>query len=98
MSDIHFNALILKVSKTVEVRELSDLKCLCRGKIGTTNPDNINSVWELLLELEKNGNLGPDNLEILKDLLEYVRRSKHLLRAVEEFEKARKGKLKVKRT
>ena len=94
MSDVDFNALLWEVSKTVEVRELPYLKCLCRGFIRSTNIDNINSVWDLLLELVNNGNLGPDNLEVLKDAVKYVRRSKPLLGAVEEFENARKGKVK----
>ena len=96
MSDIDFNALLLLISKTIDVNELSDLKLLCKGKIAEDS--DVNSVWNLLRELEKKNNLGPDKLGVLKDLLKYVDDvdgREQLLFCVKEFEGERKGKSSV---
>ena len=67
-------------------------KRLCRGKISTADGD-INNVWDLLLDLEKCKNLGPDKLDVLKDVLDNVKGGKPLLKDVEKFEEIRKGKV-----
>ena len=93
MSDVEFNALLIKVSEKIAVTELARLKRLCRGKISTADGRNINSVWDLLLELEKCSNLGPDKLDVLKDVLANVKGGKPLLKDVKKFEELRKGKV-----
>ena len=92
MSDVEFNALLIKVSEKITVTELLRLKRLCRGKIATAD-GNINSVWDLLLELEKCKNLGPDKLDVLRDVLDNVKGGKPLLKDVKKFEELRKGKV-----
>ena len=90
MSDVEFNALLIKVSEKIAETELLRLKRLCRGKISTADGD-INNVWDLLLDLEKCKNLGPDKLDVLKDVLDNVKGGKPLLKDVEKFEEIRKG-------
>jgi len=92
MSDVQFNALRIKVSEKIAEKELLRLKRLCRGKISTADGD-INTVWDLLLDLEKCNNLGPDKLDVLKDVLDNVRGGKPLLKDVKKFEKIRKGRV-----
>ena len=92
MSDIKFNALLDRVSEKIAVTELPRVKRLCRGKISTAD-GNIDSVWDLLLDLEKCKNLGPDKLDVLKDVLEHVKGGKPLLKDVKKFEEIRKGKV-----
>lgn len=92
MSDVEFNALLIKVSEKIAVKKLPRLKRLCRGMI-STDDGNINSVWDLLLDLEKCKNLGPDKLDVLKDVLNNVTGGNPLLEDVKKFEKIRKGKV-----
>ena len=92
MSDVQFNVLLDKVAKKIREKELPRLKRLCRGQISTAD-GHINSVWDLLLDLEKCKNLGPDKLDVLKDVLENVKGGKPLLKDVKKFEEIRKGKV-----
>jgi len=43
--------------------------------------------------LEKCKNLGPDKLDVLKDVLDNVKGGKPLLKDVKKFEEIRKGKV-----
>ena len=92
MSKVDFNALLMKVSEEIAATELPRLKRLCRGMI-STDDGNIDSVWELLLDLEKCKNLGPGKLDVLKDLLNNVKGGKPLLKDVNKYQKIRKGKV-----
>ena len=91
MSDVAFNAVLIKVSDKIDETELLRLIRLCRGKISTDG--EINSVYDLLLDMEKCKNLGPDNLDVLKEVLDNVKGGKPLLKDVKKFEEIRKGKL-----
>lgn len=92
MSDVDFNALLLKVSEEIAPTELFRLKRLCRGKI-STDDGNINEVWDLLLDLANCKNLGPDKLDVLKDVLNNVTGGESLLKDVKKFEEKRKSKV-----
>ena len=92
MSDVEFNALLIRVSEKISETELLRLKRLCRGKISTDDGD-INSVWDLLLDLEKCKNLGPDKLDVLRDVLNNVKGGTPLLKDVHKFQEIRKGKV-----
>ena len=61
--------------------------------MSTADGNNIDTVWHLLLDLIKCKNLGPDKLDVLKDVLESVKGGKPLLKDVNEFEEIRKGKV-----
>lgn len=92
MSDVDFNALLIKVSKELAVTEFLSLKRLCKGKI-STDDGSINEVWDLLVDLEKCQNLGPDKLDVLKDVLNNVTGGESLLKDVKKFEEKRKSKV-----
>ena len=62
---------------------------MCRGKVAPRSEENLQDVFSLFVELEEKEFLGPDRLDILKDLLEGLEQWP-LLENVEKFEAKRR--------
>ena len=63
---------------------------MCRGKVAPRSEENMqNLASSLIAELEEKEFLGPDNLDLLKDLLKDVKEWA-FLEEVEKFESKRK--------
>ncbi|NXY33846.1 FADD protein, partial [Pomatorhinus ruficollis] len=78
-------SLLHSVSSGLSAKELSEMKFLCRDKIGKRKLDPVQSGQELfniLMELQE---ITKDNLELLKKLLQHIKR-RDLLSEVVQFE------------
>jgi len=74
MSVIEYNSLLFLISERLEELNVCDrLLFMCRGKIAPGNEDNIQNVLSLFTELEEKNHLGPDRLDVIKELLKAVR-------------------------
>ena len=62
---------------------------MCRGKVAPRDEENMQDVFPLFVELEQNGFLGADKLNILKDLLKGLEEWS-LFGNVKSFESKRK--------
>ena len=62
---------------------------MCRGKVAPRSEGNMQDAFSLFVELEGKEFLGPDNLDVLKDLLKGVKEWA-LLEEAEKFESKRK--------
>ena len=91
MSAIEYNNLLFKTSQRLnELNVGRQLLVMCRGKVETLDEETLmEDVFQLFVELEKNGFLGRDKLTILKDLLGQLEEWS-LLRNVKAFETKRK--------
>ena len=91
MSAIEYNNLLFKTSQRLnELNVGRQLLVMCRGKVETLDEETLmEDVFQLFVELEKNGFLGRDKLTILKDLLGELEEWS-LLRNVKAFETKRK--------
>ena len=70
MSAIEYNSLLLEISQRLDELNVGrKLLVMCRGKVAPRNEENMQDVFSLFVELEQNGFLGLDKLEVLKDLL-----------------------------
>ena len=89
MSAIEYNNLLFKVRRRVnELNAVEQLLFMCRGKVAPRTEENLQDVVYLFEELEEKEFLGPDKLDILKDLLEGLEEWS-LLENVEKFETKR---------
>ena len=90
MSAIEYNNLLFKVSQRFnELNAGKQLLFMCRGKVAPRNEENLQDVVYLFEELEEKEFLGPDKLDVLKDLLEGLEEWS-LLENVEKFETKRR--------
>ena len=90
MSAIEYNNLLFKVSQRLnELNVGRQLLVMCRGKVAPRSEENLQDVFSLFVELEEKEFLGPDRLDVLKDLLEGLEEWS-LLENVEKFETKRK--------
>ncbi|CAH3187944.1 unnamed protein product, partial [Porites lobata] len=90
MSAIEYNNLLFKVRRRVnELNAVEQLLFMCRGKVAPRTEENLQDVVYLFEELEEKEYLGPDKLDILKDLLEGLEEWS-LLENVEKFETKRR--------
>ena len=90
MSVIEYNDLLFKVSQRLnELNVGRRLLVMCRGKVAPRSEDNLQDVFSLFVELEEKKFLGPDRLDVLKDVLEGLEEWP-LLENVEKFESKRK--------
>ena len=91
MSAIEYNNLLFKTSQRLnELNRGRQLLVMCRGKVETLDEETLmEDVFQLFVELEKNGFLGRYKLTILKDLLGQLEEWS-LLRNVKAFETKRK--------
>ena len=95
MSEIEYYDLIFEISTKIDVNQLKRLVFMCTKKISEGSEGTIKSARGLFKELEKQGYLGIDRLENLKDIL-LLKTNKQLkkrsmLKKVEEFEIKRRG-------
>ena len=92
MSAVEYNSLLFEISQRLDELNVGrKLLVMCRGKVAPRGEDNMQeaSVFSLFLELEQNGFLGRDNLEVLKDMLKGVNEWS-LFESVKKFESKRK--------
>ena len=90
MSAIEYNNLLFKTSQRLNELNLSrQLLVMCRGKVTPRDEENMQDVFPLFVELEQNGFLGADKLNILKDLLKGLEEWS-LFGNVKSFESKRK--------
>ena len=90
MSVIEYNDLLFKVSQRLnELNVGRRLLVMCRGKVAPRSEENLHDVFSLFVELEEKKFLGPDRLDVLKDVLEGLEEWP-LLENVEKFETKRK--------
>ena len=91
MSTIEYNNLLFKISQRLnELNVGRQLLVMCRGKVAPRDEENMQDVFSLFVELEQNGFLGADKLNILKDLLKGIGEWS-LFGNVKSFESKRKG-------
>ena len=90
MSAIEYNNLLFKVSRRLnELNVGKQLLVMCRGKVSPRTEENLQDVFSLFVELEEKEFLGPDRLDVLKEVLEGLEEW-CLLENVEKFETKRK--------
>ena len=90
MSTIEYNNLLFKISQRLnELNVGRQLLAMCRGKVAPRDEENMQDVFPLFVELEQNGFLGADKLNILKDLLKGLEEWS-LFGNVKSFESKRK--------
>ena len=90
MSAVEYNSLIFEISQRLdELNVGSKLIVMCRGKVAPRSERNIQDALSLFEELEGKEFLGPDKLDVLKQLLKGVEEWV-LLEKVENFESKRK--------
>ena len=90
MSAVEYNSLIFEISQRLdELNVGSKLIVMCRGKVAPRSERNIQDALSFFEELEGKEFLGPDKLDVLKQLLKGVEEWV-LLEKVEKFESKRK--------
>ena len=90
MSAVEYNSLIFEISQRLdELNVERKLIVMCRGKVAPRSEGNTQDAFSLFVELEGKEFLGPDNLDVLKDLLKGVKEWA-LLEEAEKFESKRK--------
>ena len=90
MSAIEYNNLLFKISQRLnELNVGRQLLVMCRGKVAPRDEETMQDVFPLFVELEQNGFLGADKLNILKDLLKGLEEWS-LFGNVKSFESKRK--------
>ena len=90
MSAVEYNSLIFEISQRLDELNVGrKLIVMCRGKVAPRSEGNMQDAFLLFVELEGKGFLGPDNLDVLKDLLKGVKEWA-LLEEAEKFEGKRK--------
>ena len=90
MSAVEYNSLIFEISQRLDELNVGrKLIVMCRGKLAPRGDENMQDAFSLFVELEEKEFLGPDYLDVLKDLLKGVKEWT-LLEEVEKFESKRK--------
>ena len=90
MSVVEYNNLLFKISQRLnELRVGKQLLVMCRGKVALRSEENMEDAFSLFEELEENGFLGPNRVDILKAMLKGVNEWP-LFEEVERFESKRK--------
>ena len=90
MSAVEYNSLIFEISQRLDELNVGrKLIVMCRGKVAPRSEGNMQDAFSLFVELEGKEFLGPDNLDVLKDLLKGVKEWV-LLEEPEKFESKRK--------
>ena len=74
MSTIDYNALVFRVSRKLdELNEPEQLVFMCRDLLPSESESDIQDALLLLRKLEECKHLGPDRLEMMKDILKMWR-------------------------
>ena len=90
MYEIEYYDLIFEISTKIDVNQLERLVFMCTKKISEGSEGTIKSARGLFKELEKQGYLGIDRLENLKEILKQLKK-RSMIKKVEEFEIKRRG-------
>ena len=70
MSDIEYNDLLFEISERLDELNVRErLIFMCRGKLASGSEYSIQDALSLFKELEERDCLGPDRLEVVKDVL-----------------------------
>ena len=70
-----FTLFLLKISKEIENKDLNTMKICCSHyDIGAQRLEKIAEAYELFKELERRDLLGPENTDVLVNLLEQAGR------------------------
>ncbi|NXB70387.1 FADD protein, partial [Donacobius atricapilla] len=80
-----FLSLLHSISSRLSGQEVSDMKFLCRDKIGKRKLDAVQSGWELFSILMEQQEIAKGSLGLLKKLLQHIKR-RDLLSEVVQFE------------
>ena len=89
MSNIEYNNLIFQISRRLgEINVQEQLVFMCRD-LASSSADDIQDALELFKDLEEHNHLGPDCLDVLKELLKGVKEWS-FLGEVEKFERKRR--------
>ena len=84
-----YKALLEKVISSLDaLNDLQRLIAICRGSVREGSEGNIEDVRSLFRELENQGNLEIDYLDVVKNILAETE-SNELLKELEEFEERR---------
>ena len=84
-----YKALLEKVISSLDaLNDLERLIAICRGSVREGSEGNIEDVRSLFRELENQGNLEIDYLDVVKNILAETE-SNELLKELEEFEERR---------
>lgn len=90
MSDIEYNNLLFKISQRLDELDVRrQLIVMCRGKVPSPSEDSIQDAFSLFEQLEEKGFVGPDRLDVVKEMLKGVEEWP-LLEKVKKFEIKRK--------
>ena len=74
MSNIEYNDLLFEISERLDELNVRErLIFMCRGKLASGSEDSIHDALSLFKELEERDCLGPDRLEIVKDILKRLK-------------------------
>ena len=91
MSAVEYNSLLFEISQRLDELNVGrKLLVMCRGKVAPRSEETMQDIFPLFVELEQNGFLGPDKLEVLKDLLKGVK-ERSLFGNVKAFEAKEKN-------
>ncbi|XP_030622242.1 FAS-associated death domain protein [Chanos chanos] len=80
-----FRVTLVRISENLSDDQLSNLKFLCKGKIGKKKLEDIQSGTELFDCLMEKGEIGHDNAEFLSDILTHIGRT-DLAEIITQFE------------
>lgn len=69
-----FRAVLLEISDQLTEVQLSKVKFLCQGEIGKRSLEMVDSGTKLFTALTERGKLGPDNTELLGQMLSSIGR------------------------
>lgn len=74
MEPSKFRAVLLEISNQLTEDQLTKVKYLCEGEIGKRSLEKIDSGTKLFTTLTERGKLGPDNTELLGQMLSDIGR------------------------
>ena len=90
MSKIEYNNLLFQISQRLdELNVRRQLLIMCRDQVASRSEDSIEDVFSLFEQLEEKDFVGPDRLDVVKEMLKGVKEWA-LFGEVKKFERKRK--------
>ncbi|XP_051561862.1 protein FADD [Myxocyprinus asiaticus] len=90
MDKSEFRAMLLAISDKLDKGNLDSLKFLCKENIGRKKLENINKGIDLFECLIEKAEIGPDNTEVLRRLLDHIGQ-KVLVHIIDNYERQATG-------